>query len=168
MAAAPIILVPGFWLGAWAWDEVAAKLLADGHEVRAITLPGQASKDEDRSAITFGDHVHAIVDAVEEFLTGVRPRPEPDRFLATVLFTDVVNGTARASDLGDRRWGELIEQHHATVRRELDRHRGVEVDTAGDGFFATFDAPGRAVRPISVHSAVSWASVIQSCASRST
>jgi pimeloyl-ACP methyl ester carboxylesterase len=103
--------------------------------------------------IAGGDHIwflspqgDEIVDAVEEFLTGVRPRPEPDRFLATVLFTDVVNGTARASELGDRRWGELIEQHHATVRSELDRHRGVEVDTAGDGFFATFDAPGRAVR----------------------
>jgi class 3 adenylate cyclase len=103
--------------------------------------------------IAGGDHIwflspqgDDIVDAVEEFLTGVRPRPEPDRFLATVLFTDVVNGTARASELGDRRWGELIEQHHATVRSELDRHRGVEVDTAGDGFFATFDAPGRAVR----------------------
>lgn len=65
MSTAPIILVPGFWLGAWAWDEVAALLRADGHDVTAITLPGQASADEDRSAITFGDHVDAIVDAVE-------------------------------------------------------------------------------------------------------
>lgn len=62
---APTILVPGFWLGAWAWDEVAALLRADGHDVTAITLPGQASADEDRSAITFADHVDAIVDAVE-------------------------------------------------------------------------------------------------------
>ena len=65
MTSAPIILVPGFWLGAWAWDEVAALLRADGHDVSAITLPGQASPDEDRSTITFGDHVDAIVAAVE-------------------------------------------------------------------------------------------------------
>ena len=65
MASAPIILVPGFWLGAWAWDEVAAKLRADGHDVTAITLPGQASKDEDRSSITFEDHVDTIINAVE-------------------------------------------------------------------------------------------------------
>jgi pimeloyl-ACP methyl ester carboxylesterase len=103
--------------------------------------------------IAGGDHIwflspqsDEIVDAVEEFLTGVRPRPEPDRFLATVLFTDIVAGTARATELGDRRWGDLIEHHHAMVRSELARYRGVEVDTAGDGFFATFDAPGRAVR----------------------
>ena len=100
-----------------------------------------------------GDHIwnvspvaDEVVDLVEEFLTGVRPRPEADRFLATVLFTDVVNATARAAELGDRRWGELVARHHAMVRSELGRHRGVEVDTAGDGFFATFDAPGRAVR----------------------
>jgi pimeloyl-ACP methyl ester carboxylesterase len=70
MSTAPIILVPGFWLGAWAWDEVAALLRADGHDVTAITLPGQASADEDRSGITFGDHVDAIIDAVE-----AAPRP---------------------------------------------------------------------------------------------
>ncbi len=63
--SAPIILVPGFWLGAWAWDEVAATLRADGHDVTAITLPGQASKDEDRSGITFADHVDAIIEAIE-------------------------------------------------------------------------------------------------------
>ena len=65
MTAAPIILVPGFWLGAWAWDEVKSLLEADGHDVTAITLPGQASKDEDRSSITFDHHVQAIIDAVE-------------------------------------------------------------------------------------------------------
>jgi pimeloyl-ACP methyl ester carboxylesterase len=64
MTSAPIILVPGFWLGAWAWDEVAGLLRADGHDVTALTLPGQASKDEDRSSITFGDHVDAIVNAI--------------------------------------------------------------------------------------------------------
>ena len=63
--SAPIILVPGFWLGAWAWDEVAATLRADGHDVTALTLPGLESVDTDRSGITFADHVNAIVDAVE-------------------------------------------------------------------------------------------------------
>jgi pimeloyl-ACP methyl ester carboxylesterase len=65
MASAPIVLVPGFWLGAWAWDEVAAILSADGHDVTALTLPGLESADADRSAITFADHVDAIVDAVQ-------------------------------------------------------------------------------------------------------
>jgi pimeloyl-ACP methyl ester carboxylesterase len=65
MAGAPIILVPGFWLGAWAWDEVAGLLRKDGHDVTALTLPGQASADEDRSKVTFDDHVKAITDAVE-------------------------------------------------------------------------------------------------------
>jgi pimeloyl-ACP methyl ester carboxylesterase len=65
MASAPIILVPGFWLGAWAWDEVADLLRKEGHDVTAITLPGQESADEDRSGITFEDHVKTITDAVE-------------------------------------------------------------------------------------------------------
>jgi pimeloyl-ACP methyl ester carboxylesterase len=65
MASAPIILVPGFWLGAWAWDEVAGDLRADGHDVTALTLPGLESADADRSEITFADHVDAIVDAIE-------------------------------------------------------------------------------------------------------
>jgi pimeloyl-ACP methyl ester carboxylesterase len=65
MASAPIILVPGFWLGAWAWDEVAGLLRADGHDVTALTLPGQGSKEDDRSAITFKDHVDTIIAALE-------------------------------------------------------------------------------------------------------
>src|SRR5687768_8073951 len=65
MSSAPIILVPGFWLGAWAWDEVAAALRADGHDVTALTLPGLESVDADRSGITIADHVNAIVDAVK-------------------------------------------------------------------------------------------------------
>jgi class 3 adenylate cyclase len=87
-----------------------------------------------------------IVDEVEEFLTGVRRGPEPDRVLATVLFTDVVGSTERATELGDRRWRELLERHHAVVRRELSRFQGREVETAGDGFLATFDGPARAIR----------------------
>ena len=88
----------------------------------------------------------ALLDEVEEFLTGLRRRPDPDRQLATVLFTDIVGSTARAAALDDRQWRELLDQHHVLVRRELDRFEGREVDTAGDGFLATFDGPARAVR----------------------
>jgi class 3 adenylate cyclase len=71
---------------------------------------------------------------------------EPDRMLATVLFTDIVDATVKAVELGDRAWRELLERHHTIVRRELLRHRGREVDTAGDSFFAAFDGPARAIR----------------------
>jgi len=106
---------------------------------RFVELPG------DDHAIFAGD-LDALADEIEEFLTGTRPQPELDRVLATVLFTDVVGSTERAAKLGDRRWRELLGAHDAAVRRELDRFRGREVDTAGDGFFATFDGPARAVR----------------------
>jgi class 3 adenylate cyclase len=87
-----------------------------------------------------------LLDEVEAFLTGVRRAPDPQRWLATVLFTDIVDSTATAASLGDRHWQALLEQHHELVRRELDRFDGREIDTAGDGFFATFDGPARAVR----------------------
>jgi pimeloyl-ACP methyl ester carboxylesterase len=87
-----------------------------------------------------------IVDEVEEFLTGVRRGPEADRVLATVLFTDIVRSSERAAELGDRRWRALLEQHHFEVRKQLERWHGREVDTAGDGFLATFDGPARAIR----------------------
>ena len=88
----------------------------------------------------------AILDEIQEFLTGVRPILESDRVLSTLLFTDIVSSTELADRLGDRAWIELLERHHAMVRRELTRFRGSEVDTAGDGFFATFDGPARAIR----------------------
>jgi pimeloyl-ACP methyl ester carboxylesterase len=91
-------------------------------------------------------NVDEIADEIEEFLTGTRPVPEPDRVLATVLFTDIVGSTERAAEIGDRRWRELLSTHDAAVRRELERFRGHEVDTAGDGFLARFDGPARAVR----------------------
>jgi class 3 adenylate cyclase len=87
-----------------------------------------------------------ILDEVEEFLTGARPAPEPDRVLATVLFTDLAGSTERAAQLGDRRWRDLLETHNAEVRRQLDRFHGREVGTAGDGFLAVFDGPARAIR----------------------
>jgi len=87
----------------------------------------------------------AILDEIQEFVTGDRPEREPDRVLATVLLTDIVGSTRQAAQLGDRAWSELLAQHHAIVRKELDRCRGREIDTAGDGFLATFDGPARAV-----------------------
>jgi pimeloyl-ACP methyl ester carboxylesterase len=91
-------------------------------------------------------HQDEVIGEIQEFITGARAPVEADRFLATVLFTDIVNGTAKAAELGDRAWRDLVERHHALVRVELARHRGREIDTAGDGFFASFDGPGRAVR----------------------
>jgi class 3 adenylate cyclase len=88
----------------------------------------------------------AILGEIEEFLTGVRSAPEPERVLATVMFTDIVGSTERAAALGDRRWRDVLESHHAVVRTQLARFRGREVDTAGDGFLATFDGPARAIR----------------------
>jgi pimeloyl-ACP methyl ester carboxylesterase len=98
------------------------------------------------------DHIPWLSDAdtvleeIEEFLTGVRHSQAPDRVLATVLFTDIVGATEKAVSLGDRRWHDLLDSHHAAVRSELARFRGREIDTAGDGFLATFDGPARAVR----------------------
>jgi class 3 adenylate cyclase len=87
-----------------------------------------------------------IVDELEEFFTGARRPQEPDRVLATVLFTDIVDSTRRAADLGDSRWRDLLERHDALVRGHLARHRGREVKSTGDGFLATFDGPARAIR----------------------
>jgi pimeloyl-ACP methyl ester carboxylesterase len=87
-----------------------------------------------------------ILDEIEEFLTGVRRGPEPDRVLATVMFTDIVDATRKAAELGDRRWRDLLGAHHTLVRDQLAQFRGREIDTAGDGFLAAFDGPARAVR----------------------
>ena len=76
----------------------------------------------------------------------MRPTPLAERVLATILVTDLVGSTERVRELGDRAWGELLEQHHTEVRRELERFRGEEIDTAGDGFLALFDGPARAIR----------------------
>jgi class 3 adenylate cyclase len=105
---------------------------------RYVELPG-----ENHLPFIDGDD---ILDEIQEFLTGVREPVAPDRMLATVLFTDVVGSTDRAHELGDRRWHDLLERHNEVVRRDLERFRGVEIDTAGDGFFATFDGPARAIR----------------------
>jgi class 3 adenylate cyclase/pimeloyl-ACP methyl ester carboxylesterase len=117
---------------------------------RLVIVPG-------RDRMMFVGDTGGIIDEVGSFLDDIRDRPpdEPDRVLATVLFTDIVGSTARAAELGDSAWRELLRQHHARVRRELARFRGREVDTAGDGFFATFDGPARAIRcAIAVRDAV--------------
>ncbi len=88
----------------------------------------------------------ALLDEIEEFLVGSRRAHEPDRALATVLFTDIVDSTATAARLGDRAWRDLIQRHDTIVRRQLTVHRGHEVKTMGDGFLATFDGPARAIR----------------------
>lgn len=88
----------------------------------------------------------AVLGEIEEFLTGARSAPEPDRVLATVMFTDIVASTERADALGDARWRDLLSEYQHEVRRELARFRGREVKTLGDGSLATFDGPARAIR----------------------
>jgi class 3 adenylate cyclase/pimeloyl-ACP methyl ester carboxylesterase len=87
-----------------------------------------------------------IPEEIERFVAGEQVPVVPDTVLATILFTDIVGSSTRAVELGDRAWRELLERHHALIRRELTRYRGEEKDTAGDGFFATFDGPARAIR----------------------
>jgi pimeloyl-ACP methyl ester carboxylesterase/class 3 adenylate cyclase len=109
----------------------------DGAEF--IELPGV-------DHVPFVGDAAAILDEVERFVTGRTPSPEIDKVLATVLFTDIVDSTKRQADLGDRGWKRLIERHHATVRDLVGRYRGMEQDTAGDGFFVRFDGPAQAIR----------------------
>jgi class 3 adenylate cyclase len=86
-----------------------------------------------------------MLDEIEEFLTGVRHGPEPDRVLATVLFTDIVGSTEHLAEVGDRRWRDLLDRHDVALRRQLQRFRGREIKMTGDGVLATFDGPARAV-----------------------
>ncbi len=88
----------------------------------------------------------AIVSEIIEFLTGEPQMSEPDRILSTVLFTDIVDSTKRAADLGDRRWRDVLDRHNAVIRGEISRFRGHDIKSTGDGFLATFDGPARAIR----------------------
>ena len=106
-----------------------------------IELPGS-----NHSFHTEPGMVERVADEVEEFLTGSRGEVEADRVLATVLFTDIVDSTKRAAELGDREWRALLDRHDAAVRTQIGRFRGHEVKSLGDGFLATFDGPARAVR----------------------
>jgi class 3 adenylate cyclase len=117
----------------------AARVLAAGIPgAKLVELPG-----DDHIPVADPDQV---IDEVEEFLTGHRAEREPDRMLATVMFTDIVDSTRRAAELGDKGWRQLLERHDQLMRRELERHRGREVKTIGDGFLATFDGPARGIR----------------------
>jgi hypothetical protein len=115
----------------------------------SLAHPGAAYVEVD------GEEHIATADTAPQLLAHVMPflqeavtreAPEPDKVLATVLFSDIVGSTARAAELGDARWRELLAAHHGRVRAQLARFRGVELDTAGDGFFARFDGPARAIR----------------------
>ncbi len=93
------------------------------------------------------DETHAAsIAAIKRFVERVGRASEPDRVLATILFTDIVGSSERAAELGDRAWRDLLRTHHTHVRRRLAEFRGEELDVAGDGFLAAFDGPGRAIR----------------------
>jgi pimeloyl-ACP methyl ester carboxylesterase len=149
MSNAPIILVPGFWLGAWAWDEVAATLRGDGHDVTALTLPGLESADADRSSVTFADHVDAIVDAVRaanapvvlvvHSATGFSGYAASDRVpdrLAAMVYVDTAPGvgTLDPEFEGDEKpmvWSEIEAEENldglSDAQKETFRQRAVPV-----------------------------------------
>jgi class 3 adenylate cyclase len=104
-----------------------------------VELPGE-------DHLIFSQGVDTVADEIEEFLTGARTGHDPDRLLATLLFTDIVDSTTRAAESGDRRWRDLLDRHHDLVRAQLERFGGREVSTTGDGFFASFPSPTQAVR----------------------
>jgi class 3 adenylate cyclase len=113
----------------------------------ASRVPGArfVELEGDENMFSVGDW-QGLIDEVEEFLTGTRHEREPDRMLATVMFTDICDSTRRAAEMGDRGWRFLLERHDALFRQALERHRGREVKRTGDGFLATFDGPARAIR----------------------
>jgi class 3 adenylate cyclase/pimeloyl-ACP methyl ester carboxylesterase len=139
--ALPLIQVPTLVLhsqGNLAYSIEEGRYLADHIDgAKFVELPG-------------GDHWVAFsamaIEDIIEFLTGERPEVEVDRILTTLLFTDIVGSTQRAASLGDQRWRSLLDAHDRTVRDQLRRFRGKEINTTGDGFLASFDGPARAIR----------------------
>jgi class 3 adenylate cyclase len=126
--------------GVGAMDEEARAFAALIPGARRMTMPGT-------QPTVMQEHTGAYVEAIESFARELRDEERQlDSILATVLFTDIVGSTARQAELGDRRWGEVVQEHHAVVRGCLARYRGRELDTAGDGFFAAFDGPARGIR----------------------
>jgi class 3 adenylate cyclase len=119
----------------------------EGARETAARIPGaQLVEVDGRDHLPFIGDSDALVDKVEEFLTGARHAREPDRVLATVLFTDIVGSTERAAEMGDSRWRELLERHNALVCEEVERFDGRPVKSTGDGYLATFDGPAKAIR----------------------
>jgi class 3 adenylate cyclase len=134
----PVIRVPTLVLNMPATRGEAEYVTARIPSARRIEVPGP-----DYMVYLLGDRVY---DEIEQFVRSLRDEGEPDTVLATILFTDIVGSTAKAAELGDRAWADLVKRHHSLVRSQLDRFRGRELDTAGDGFFAAFDGPIRAIR----------------------
>jgi class 3 adenylate cyclase/pimeloyl-ACP methyl ester carboxylesterase len=132
----PTVRVPTLVLTKEAWREDAGAVAAAIEGAELVHVPGQGAAIHENQ---FG------LEAIEAFLAGAPQHAIPDTVLATVLFTDLVGSTERAAELGDRAWRDLLGRHHVVVRRELQRYRGEEIDTAGDGFFARFDGPARAI-----------------------
>src|SRR5437762_2425920 len=108
-------------------------------KAKLVELPGS-------DHLAYSEGIDEVLDEIEEFISGARSGGESERFLATLLFTDIVGSTSKAAEIGDRRWRDLLDEHHKLVRMELLRFKGRELDTAGDGFFATFAGPGVAIR----------------------
>jgi class 3 adenylate cyclase len=133
----PVIRVPTLALYRSKWRDAVLETAEAIPNAEALEIPGTDA------GIYIGDEP---VSEAERFLTGLVAKPVPETVLTTVLFTDIVGSTEHAVRLGDRGWRDLLERHHAGARRELARFRGSEVDTAGDGLFATFDGPARAIR----------------------
>ena len=137
-----------FGHGAAAWRDAAEDVITPGGQAHEITelIPGARLVE-----LPGGDHLpwvgetEALLGELAEFLTGVRHVPDPDRVLATILFTDIVGSTELVTELGDKAWRDLVGRHNALVRRQLERFRGQELDTAGDGFVASFDGPARGI-----------------------
>ncbi|HEY7150249.1 MAG TPA: adenylate/guanylate cyclase domain-containing protein [Solirubrobacterales bacterium] len=118
----------------------------EGARLMAETIPdARLVEFEGDDHVPFTGEYEPVLDEMEEFLTGTRQERPLDRVLATVMFTDIVDSTRRAAEAGDRGWRELIDRHDELTRRQLDRFRGREVKTLGDGFLATFDGPARAI-----------------------
>jgi class 3 adenylate cyclase len=130
-----LVVVRAGWPGSEQGRYVAEHI--DG--ARYVELPGEDN-------LLFVGDTGPLLDTIEEFVTGRLPTHDADRVLATVMFTDVVSSTEQATRMGDRRWSELLATHDGLTRAELERFRGREIETTGDGFLATFDGPGRAVR----------------------
>ena len=124
--------------------EVARYMASQIPTARIVEVSGAGHLASGKYAEAIGIEIERFVAEIWE--SGGWEETEPDRVLATVLFTDIVGSTAKAVELGDRAWRELLERHHALIRRELVRFRGAELDVAGDGFFARFDGPARAIR----------------------
>ena len=117
-----------------------------GRQVASL-IPGAELRElEGGDHFAFTGDSDAVCDEIEEFVTGTRTGAQPDRVLATLLFTDIVHSTQTAARLGDRQWQALLDNHRLVVRRDIERFKGRELATTGDGFLAAFDGPGRAVR----------------------